>query len=486
MNTAQDLIKPKEPGIFRTVFLYVGQGDATLLVIPDGDRYIYMLADCHLDEELGGVNIPDLLSDLLEEGENLIYLNTHPHNDHLSGLDKISESISISEVWHSGHKPGKEHEEVFEELSNIIAELDEKSVKVLEGSREEFGLGDIKYNILSPAEYVSDEIDDEKPEERSARIHEQCAVLRFSYGADPKHVLITGDADLDAWKNHITEYHSDRLPSNILSAPHHGSKSFFIKNDDDEPYLEHLDNISPDCVVISAPTSEESKHDHPHEYAVEKYLEYVDQGNLIHLGENRESFIVDIDQSGNIDAYSDEGKLAASYAFAECESSKSNIDQSMFKFGDTSHWEKPKWQLASNAQEFEISCNLYRKKKKGKYTYVRTVQNNSDLLLDNFEIEYKAKAPKIKYDQVLWQVVNTGDHAEKLGVKALRGKDFFRAKTPNNSLSRNPLVTWESTLYTGKHWIDCFLIKNEQIVAKGRFVVNIFNTDHPLNQSSSL
>ena len=35
-NKAQDIIIPKEKHVFRTVFLYVGQGDATLLVIPEG------------------------------------------------------------------------------------------------------------------------------------------------------------------------------------------------------------------------------------------------------------------------------------------------------------------------------------------------------------------------------------------------------------------------------------------------------------------
>lgn len=481
MNTAQEIIKPKESGIFRTVFLYVGQGDATLLVVPNGDEYLYMLVDCHLGEELGGVNLPDMLSDLLDETENLIYVNTHPHNDHLSGIEKINESVNISEIWHSGHKPGKGHDEAFEELSNIIDNLDDSSVKILEGSQNEFDLGDVKYNILSPAEYVSDEIDDETPEERSARIHEQCAVLRFSYGSNPKSILITGDADLDAWKNHITEYHSERLPSDILSAPHHGSKSFFIKNDDDDPYLEHIDNISPDYIVISAPTSEESQHDHPHEYAVEKYLEYVDRGNLIHLGEKRESFIVDVDSSGNVSSYSDEGQLVSAYNFADDSSSKSGMDQSMFKFGDTSHQIEPAWNLSPNVQQIEIDAVLYNKKRKGKNIFVRTIKNNSDILLDNYEIVYRARVPRsIKYDFVKWQVVNTGNHVELLGEDAKRGKKFEDAKTQNGKPSKNPLVTWERTAYTGKHWIECFVVRNNVVVAQGKFVVNIINKLHPL------
>ena len=44
-NTARDIIIPTEPSIFRTIFLYVGQGDSTLLAVPDGDQYKYVLID---------------------------------------------------------------------------------------------------------------------------------------------------------------------------------------------------------------------------------------------------------------------------------------------------------------------------------------------------------------------------------------------------------------------------------------------------------
>ena len=39
MNYAQDIIIPKVNSVFRTIFLYVGQGESTLLVIPVGQRW---------------------------------------------------------------------------------------------------------------------------------------------------------------------------------------------------------------------------------------------------------------------------------------------------------------------------------------------------------------------------------------------------------------------------------------------------------------
>lgn len=312
-NSARDIIRPSEAGIFRTVFLYVGQGDATLLAIPSGQDFEFMLIDTNLDEEREGIDMPRLLSDLLD-GELQYFVNTHPHKDHLTGLAEIRDAgVEVKSVWHSGHKPGADHKEVFEDLEALIKELGDENVTVLEGTRDDQVVGDVSYNVLAPAEYVTDEIEGEKPEERAARIHEQCAVIRFRYGQDEKQVMITGDADLDAWQKHIAGYHSGRLSSVVLSAPHHGSRSFFVRNEGDEPYVDHIESIQPTYAVISAPRSEESEHGHPHEDAVEEYKKYVEEDNLIHLGKDRECVIVDIRDDGEIEVRTDDGQLVEDY-----------------------------------------------------------------------------------------------------------------------------------------------------------------------------
>ena len=173
---------------------------------------------------------------------------------------------------------------------------------------EKIVLGDINYNVLAPADYVSDDIEGEKPEARYARIHEQCGVIRFKYGQDEKQILITGDADYKAWTDHITDYHKDRLPSTVLSVAHHGSRSFFWKDADTDapPYKDHLKEIKPTYVTVSAPKKKESKHDHPHEEAMDLYRDEVGDDNVFHLGEKRECIIVDISPEGDIDLYPDD------------------------------------------------------------------------------------------------------------------------------------------------------------------------------------
>lgn len=79
------------------------------------------------------------------------------------------------------------------------------------------------------------------------------------------------------------------------------------------------------------------------------------------------------------------------------------------------------------------------------------------------------------YDQIYWQVVNTGDEVLELGESALRG-EFFRGKDLGGEKTANPLINWEMSLYHGKHWIKCIAVKNNECIAESdSFYLNVFN-----------
>ncbi len=328
-NIAKEILIP-ELGVLRVTFLYVGQGEATLLTIPDGEGFIYALIDTNNDKKNGGIDLIRLLSDLLDDVDELIFINTHPHNDHLKGVKAIHEEVSIKEVWHSGHKPGRTHDDAYKELKSIIKAIGSDNEYVLFGTNDrnkirksdkttevENKLGDIDYCTLSPAEYVQDDIDGEDAEGRYKRIHERCAVIKISYGGEnAKHIMITGDSDKKAWKDHVTEYHKEKLSSDVLSGSHHGSRSFFKDNKDDEDvYEDHIEEISPEHLIISAPRQSESlHHGHPHDDAMELYKEHVDEDNIYHLGKNRECVIVDISSDGHLEIKFDQD-LVEEYGF---------------------------------------------------------------------------------------------------------------------------------------------------------------------------
>lgn len=320
-NVARDVIWPTNNEILiRAVFFHVGQGDSTLVLVKDDSTYKSILVDINLDEKNGGIDVPRLMKDLLkDEGSKLgVFVNTHPHNDHLRGVVALSDEVDIQEVWHSGHKPGKKHDQAYQDLQTVIKKVTKKHGTAAEtkllGSRSATEIGEAEYYVLAPAEYVTDDIDGESADDRYRRIHEQCAVVKF--GKDKTWILLAGDADRDAWEQHITDYHKKRLPAKVLGAAHHGSRTFFRYDKKDDPYLDALKAIGPDYVILSAPTTEESPHEHPHDDAVELYEDEVGEDNVLHTGDPRQSFICDVFTDGKITVESDT-KLFDEYALDE-------------------------------------------------------------------------------------------------------------------------------------------------------------------------
>ncbi|SFF03159.1 ComEC/Rec2 family competence protein [Spirosoma endophyticum] len=344
LNTAQEVILPKQPGIFRCVFLYTGQGESTLLVIPTGplvSDYIFVLLDCDQDKEPSEIDLIPMLKDLFRDGGHLsLFINTHPHADHTAGIKEIYDEIGFDEVWHSNHKSSGKDQGAFEELEYVIGKVGKFNEYHLKGSTElnkirlgyadlevKRKLGLVDYEVLSPAEYVCDDIDGEDDDARYRRIHEQCGVMRFSYGQPIQSILFTGDSDKKAWQEHITDYHQQRLPSIILSASHHGSRTFFKKNEEDKDvYEDHIQHIAPTYLIISAPKQQDSPHDHPHDDAMELYRKYVDEANILHLGQNLESVIVDISPTGQVEVRTDK-KLVETYGRQPEAKSASNDKQ---------------------------------------------------------------------------------------------------------------------------------------------------------------
>jgi beta-lactamase superfamily II metal-dependent hydrolase len=320
MTIAKDLLWPTDTKIvFRFVFLYVGQGSSTLVIFRDGTIYRALLVDINLDEGNGGINVPILMKDLLGKDDLFAFVNSHPHDDHLKGIGELTSKVNVKQVWHSGHTPGKKHAgDTWKELQALIKKVKEAkgTEVVLLGSKNEESLGDGKMYVLAPAEYVSDEIDDEDVDTRRQRIHEQCSVLRI--GLSDTWVLLPGDADKPAFEKFITKYHKDRLKSAVLLAPHHGSRSFFKSDEDDEPYLAAIESIAPEYVILSAPKSVESQHDHPHDDAIEIYQAHVgSKDDVLHTGAERQCFICDIFEDGNYTVEDDKGELVKAYGLGK-------------------------------------------------------------------------------------------------------------------------------------------------------------------------
>lgn len=323
MTVAKNLLLPAQ-GVARVVFLYVGQGESTLLIAPDGAGFRYMLVDVKRSHAHGGMDVVAMLEDLLPRdagGKPVldVFVNTHPHCDHIGGVAQLRERIIVREVWHSGFEPSDHHQSAYAEYMKLVEEVSKNGGRVWEyrGSRSADKFGDLSFDVLAPADHAKQEVMEESGEARDQKIHDHCGVLRFRYGAQERRVLLTGDADRAAWENYILDgdYHAERAAADILSAPHHGSRSFFKYGDeeDDDVYVHHLEAIAPTWVIVSSPGKKKSPFDHPHDDAMSIYKQHVSAENIHVLGESQACFIYEIAADGMHELWSDDGDLVEAY-----------------------------------------------------------------------------------------------------------------------------------------------------------------------------
>lgn len=316
-NVARQVLYPTDSKILvRAAFLHVGQGASAVIFAKDGDTYRVVLVDINLDRKVAGIDVPKMMKDLLD-GQSLdAFCNTHPHDDHLCGTKELSDAVDIKAVWHANHKPSKQSGSKHSELTDLIKKVKKKygdaAEVIIEKKNSPEDYGEAQYDFLHPTEHLTDEVNDEQADERRKRIHEQCGVIKF--GKDEQWIIIVGDADRCAFEDHIVKNLKSRLKAFCLGASHHGSDTFFRENEEQEAYMKALEAIDPEYIVVSAPTQEESQHDHPCDFAMEKYEDQCGDDNVFHTGEERYSFIFDIYNDGTHSApQNDGGKLVDEY-----------------------------------------------------------------------------------------------------------------------------------------------------------------------------
>lgn len=84
------------------------------------------------------------------------------------------------------------------------------------------------------------------------------------------------------------------------------------------------------------------------------------------------------------------------------------------------------------------------------------------------DITFEVKAENVELYEVFWQITNTGYEAQR--ARQLRG-DFYES-----SIKAGKKVRTESTYYTGRHYVEAFLVKDGTCVGRSApFEVNIVN-----------
>ncbi|MBI2099239.1 MBL fold metallo-hydrolase [Candidatus Uhrbacteria bacterium] len=219
-------------------FFDVGQGDATLLVMPDG-------SDVLVDGGPDGGIVPKLKRTLPGNDRVIeLVVLTHPHLDHLYGLLEILKNYQVKEVLTAGVR----HDTIsYKEWERA---LKEENIKITAAAVPEvFNFGGAEIKVLAPEQDLGNSrIVRDLPGEGGG-LNDTSIVLLVDYGENE--ILLMGDAGEEIEKKIMDKFD---LRADILKVGHHGSKY--------SSGAEFVKEVSPAYAVISSGAG--NKYGHPH------------------------------------------------------------------------------------------------------------------------------------------------------------------------------------------------------------------------------
>lgn len=219
----------------RVHFLDVGQGDSIFIELTDGKS---MLIDASTAEY--GEGIADYIKD---NGYSKIdYLvATHPHADHIGGMQDIVEQLEIGEIYMP------KASSTTKTYKNLLKAIKAKGNKIntAKAGNTIYSDSSLGIDILAPNSDSYEEIND------------YSVVIKLVYGS--KSFLFTGDAEKLS-ENEITA----DVSADVLKVGHHGSSTSssdkFIKR------------VNPEYAVISC--GEGNSYGHPHKETIKTLNKY--------------------------------------------------------------------------------------------------------------------------------------------------------------------------------------------------------------------
>lgn len=222
--------------ILKIHFIDVGQADSILIQI--GEHALLIDAGNNEDDEL----VSDYLEDAGVKTLNYI-IGTHPHEDHIGGLDGIIENFQIEKVLLP------EYTLTTKTFLDVLDAIEEKGIKITRPKvGDEYKLGDASFTIIAPVK--SDYGDN---------ANNYSIGIKLVYG---KTSFITiGDAEIEVEKDILAT--GIDLTADLFKVSHHGSNT---SNSEDL-----LNAIDPTYAVISV--GEGNSYGHPNSNVVTTLLE---------------------------------------------------------------------------------------------------------------------------------------------------------------------------------------------------------------------
>lgn len=225
-------INETESSTLNVHFIDVGQGDSIL--IESDNRY--MLVDAGENDQ--GDTVVSYLRSLGVEQLDYV-IGTHPHSDHIGGLDVVINAFSVNKVI----MPKVPHNtKTYEDVLMTVAE---KGLKITTPKNGEvYTLGDSKFEIVSSDKDYGDELNN------------WSVGIKVTNGEHS--FLMCGDAEVEAEEDMVNG--NIDLSADVLKVSHHGS--------DTSTSDAFLKKVNPTYAVISL--GADNTYGHPSESTMNK------------------------------------------------------------------------------------------------------------------------------------------------------------------------------------------------------------------------
>ena len=215
----------------RVSFIDVGQGDSEFIELPNGET---LLIDAGTNET--GADVVNYIESLGYSSIDYV-VGTHPHEDHIGGLDDVIRTFDVESVYMPKVTADTK---TFEDVLDAVAEKGlsintaKAGVTLVDGE-------DLSVKMLAP---VLDEYDN---------TNDYSAVIKVAYGDTS--FLFTGDAE-----EYAESLITGDVSADVLKVGHHGSST-----STGEKFLQR---VSPSYAVISC--GFDNSYGHPHTETIEK------------------------------------------------------------------------------------------------------------------------------------------------------------------------------------------------------------------------
>ena len=255
----------------RVTFLDVGQGDATIIELPDGQTVLIDGGPAYARLDMGRAVVGPYLWDRgIHRIDHIIA--THPQWDHVGGLPWVIKTFDVGHYWSNGVRREKQF---YRRVQKALVEAGLREEIAWEG-QEIVTSGPCSLKALNPPAPKEVPKVVRTSSQGGTNLNNQSIVTRLDCGNHS--FLFTADAEQEAlWR--LNQFPKART-ARVVKVPHHGAKSSLNR--------QWINRLNAEAAVISV--GQHNRYDHPVQTVLDAYkkklkfrsIERIEMGRMDH------------------------------------------------------------------------------------------------------------------------------------------------------------------------------------------------------------